>query len=33
MVIWALGKQMYLAIPSYVLYMNNGYFKFDKVGT
>jgi hypothetical protein len=32
MAIWALGKHIYLVIASYILYMNNGYFKFDKVG-
>jgi hypothetical protein len=32
MAIWALGEQMYMAIASDILYMNSGYFKFDRVG-
>jgi len=32
MVIWTFGGPMYLAIASCILYVNNDYFKFDKVG-
>jgi hypothetical protein len=31
MAIWTFGKQMYLAIVSYILYMNRVYFKFDRI--
>jgi hypothetical protein len=30
--IWALRGHMYLAIASCILYVNNGYFQFDRVG-